>query len=41
MELPNQPAGAFTYEVISGTYGLRARNTPTLEPGKTYTITVR
>jgi hypothetical protein len=39
MELPNQPAGAFTYEVISGTYG--ARNTPTLEPGKTYTITVR
>jgi archaellum component FlaC len=41
MDLPNQPAGAFTYEVISGTYGLRARNTPTLEAGKTYTITVR
>jgi hypothetical protein len=41
MDLPNQPAGSFTYEVISGTYGLRARNTPLLEAGKTYTITVR
>jgi hypothetical protein len=41
MDLPNHPAGSFTYEVISGTYGLRARNTPLLEAGKTYTITVR
>ena len=41
MELPNHPAGMFTYEVISGTYGLRGRNTPLLEAGKTYTITVR
>jgi hypothetical protein len=39
--LEGQPAGAFTYEVISGTYGLRARNSPLLEAGKTYTITVR
>ena len=41
MDLPNQPAGSFTYEVISSTYGLRARNTPLLEAGKIYTITVR
>jgi archaellum component FlaC len=41
MDLPNQPAGPFTYEVISGTYGLRARNSPLLEAGKSYTITVR
>ena len=39
--LENFPAGAFKYEVISPTYGLRGANTPTLEPGKTYTITVR
>jgi hypothetical protein len=39
--LDNQPAGIFTYEVISGTYGRRGGNSPLLEPGKTYTITVR
>jgi hypothetical protein len=41
MMLDNQPAGAFTYEVISGTYGSRGTNQPTLEPGRTFTITVR
>jgi hypothetical protein len=39
--LENQPAGVFTYEVISGTYGSRAKNAPTLLPGDTYTITVK
>jgi len=39
--LPDQPAGMFKYEVISGTFGLRAVNTPVLDAGKTYTITVR
>jgi len=39
--LESQPAGAFTYEVISGTYGVRGSNRPLLEAGKTYTITVR
>jgi hypothetical protein len=38
--LENQPSGTFTYEVISGTYGVRANNRPVLEAGKTYTITV-
>jgi hypothetical protein len=41
MTLDNQPAGAFTYEVISGTYGSRGTNQPVLEPGRTLTITVR
>jgi hypothetical protein len=39
--IENQPAGVFTYEVISGTYGSRAKNSPTLLPGDTYTITVK
>jgi hypothetical protein len=39
--LENHPAGVFTYEVISGTYGSRAKNSPTLLPGDTYTITVK
>jgi hypothetical protein len=39
--LDNQQPGRFSYEVISGTYGPRGTNQPLLEPGKTYTITVR
>lgn len=39
--LENQPAGVFSYEVISGTYGVRGRNSPLLVAGDTYTITVR
>ena len=41
MMLEDQPAGVFTYEVISGTYGSRAKNAPTLVPGDTYIITVK
>jgi hypothetical protein len=46
--LDNQPPGMFTYEVISGSYGMISGangvpgpSRPMLEPGKTYTITVR
>jgi hypothetical protein len=39
--LDNLPAGQFTYEVISPTYGLRARNSPFLEAGKSFIITAR
>jgi hypothetical protein len=35
------PAGAFNYEVVSPTWGLRARNTPQLVTGETFTITAR
>ena len=35
------PAGAFNYEVISPTWGSRARNTPMLAAGETFTITAR
>jgi hypothetical protein len=35
------PAGLFKYEVIADGYGLLRTNTPTLEAGKTYVITVR
>ncbi len=35
------PAGAFTYEAISPNWGLRARNTPVLRAGETFTITAR
>ena len=35
------PTGAFTYEVISPTWGLRARNTPVLAAGETFTISAR
>jgi hypothetical protein len=35
------PAGAFTYEVISPSWGLRGRNTPVLRPGQTFTISAR
>ena len=37
--LDNQPVGMFKYEVISGTYGLRASNTPTLAPGPRMLVT--
>jgi hypothetical protein len=35
------PAGAFTYEVVSPSWGLRARNSPLLASGETFTITAR
>lgn len=41
LDLTNQPVGVFTYEVISGRYGRVAQNSPMLEAGKVYTITVR
>jgi hypothetical protein len=37
----DQPAGAFTYEVISPTHGLVRRNTPVLRAGETFPITAR
>lgn len=40
-ELDNQPSGTFTYEVVSPTFGLRARNTRTLNPNETFTISAR
>jgi hypothetical protein len=39
--LDNQPAGVFNYEVISTTFGRRGGSQPMLEPGRTFTITVR
>jgi hypothetical protein len=33
------PAGAFTYEVVSPTWGLRASRSPTLAAGETFTLT--
>lgn len=39
--LDNLPAGTVTYEVISPTHGLRARNNPFLEAGKSIIITAR
>ncbi|HYV38399.1 MAG TPA: hypothetical protein VE988_22135, partial [Gemmataceae bacterium] len=39
--IENVTPGVFKYEVISGSYGSVRTNRPTLEPGKTYTITVR
>jgi hypothetical protein len=39
--LEGVPAGAFTYEVISPTWGLRARNTPVLAAGEMFTISAR
>jgi hypothetical protein len=35
------PAGSLNYEVISGTWGLRAKNTTTLAPNETFTLTAR
>jgi hypothetical protein len=39
LPLEGQPAGVFNYEVFSPTWGSRGRNTTTLEPGQTFTIT--
>jgi hypothetical protein len=39
--LDNVAAGALTYEVISPTWGSRARNTTTLSPNETFTLTAR
>jgi archaellum component FlaC len=39
--LDQVPAGAFSYEVVSPTWGLRGRNTPDLASGETFTITAR
>jgi len=39
--LDNLAAGTVNYEVISPTYGLRARNSPFLEPGKSIILTAR
>lgn len=41
VRLENQPAGALSYEVISGTWGLRARNNTTLLGNETFTLTAR
>jgi hypothetical protein len=41
VNLDNQPAGSFKYEVFADGYGMLRTSTPLLEPGKTYTITVR
>jgi septal ring factor EnvC (AmiA/AmiB activator) len=38
--LDAQPPGPFSYEVISPTWGVRGRNTPTLAPRETFTISV-
>jgi hypothetical protein len=35
------PPGAITYEIVSPTWGLRARTTTTLAPGETITLTAR
>ncbi len=35
------PSGTLNYEVISGTWGLRAKNTTTLAPNETFTLTAR
>jgi hypothetical protein len=35
------PAGSLSYEVISGIWGLRARNTTTLASNETFTLTAR
>ena len=40
-ELPDFPTGMFSYEVIVNEYGVVARNSPMLEAGKPYVITVR
>lgn len=39
--LDNQPAGSLSYEVISGIWGLRARNNTTLLANETFTLTAR
>lgn len=41
LPLENVPAGALNYEVISGTWGLRARSTTNLAPNETFTLTAR
>jgi len=41
MTVDGQPAGTFTYEAISPTWGLRARQTKTLAPNQTFTLTAR
>lgn len=41
MTLENQPVGSLAYEVISGTWGMRARNTVTLSANETFTLTAR
>jgi len=41
LPLDTIPAGPLSYEVISGTWGLRARNTTTLAPNETFTLTAR
>jgi hypothetical protein len=41
MPLDGVPAGVLNYEVISGTWGLRARSTTNLAPGETFTLTAR
>lgn len=41
VNLDNQPAGTFKYEVFADGYGMLRSSTPLLEAGKTYTITVR
>ncbi len=35
------PAGTLNYEVISGTWGQRAKNSTTLAPNETFTLTAR
>jgi len=41
MPLENQTPGPLTYEVLSPTWGRRAMNTTTLNPGETFTLTAR
>ena len=41
LPIESVPAGPLAYEVISGTWGLRARNTTPLAPHETFTLTAR
>ena len=41
LPLEGQPAGMFTYEVLSPTLGIRANKTTSLGANETFTITAR
>lgn len=41
LQLKNFPAGAVSYEVVSPNWGVRARNTTTLQPTETLSLTAR